>query len=285
MLMPEYTEADLSALLEALGPNLASDLPAESFHPIPPSSGRLCAIDGGSAMLFDGGSFTVAVSRAGHVMYDDTQLVSEAVTPMALRLFSSSELDQDGGFLEPISSWRHGLEMEAASRALEDMVSGDTLVLDGALVGAGASPSVQALMAQASEREIHIAGVSKRTRLLNGGKPAVIRAVLSAEACGVDPPWHLPLMDRNGVSTSVAMLHGISTFAFRIDHSSPEALGVLSTSSSDPVYPGYPYPLARVHNVVAIHDPIKRAMRGVLADRCRELEGLEDFHEVLDRNW
>jgi len=285
MLLPDYSEEDLAAVLKGLGPHLASDMPADRFIPIEPAPGRICAVDGGSAILFDGGSFTIAAVRAGSVLYDGTRSVSEDVSSIGVRLFGSSEIDGDGGFMEPISSWRAGMEEGASIDAIVSLGAGDVLAIDGALIGAGAGSRTERILTAAAERRVHVVGVSKKTRLVHEGRPAVMNAMLSADACGVSRPWHVPLMTRSGVTTSIAMLHPVSTFAFRIDHTDPGALGVLAAASGDPVYPGYPYPLARAHNAVAIHTPTSRGLRSVLADRCRALDGLGEFHEVLDRNW
>jgi len=285
MLLPDYREEDLAEVLKGLEPHLASDMPVEDFIRIEPDQGRICAVDGGSAVLFDGGSFTIAAARAGSVLYDGTESISEDVSSVAIRLFGSSDIDSDGGFIEPISSWRAGMEEAASIDAIGKLGEGDVLAVDGALVGAGAGSRTERLLTAAGAKGVRVVGVSKKTRLVHDGRPAVMNAMLSADAGGVARPWHVPLMTRSGVTTSIAMLHPVSTFAFRIDHTGPEALGVLAASSGDPVYPGYPYPLARVHNVVAIHTPASRGLRSMLADRCRELDGLEEFHEVLDRNW
>ena len=285
MLLPDYREEDLATVLKGLERHLASDIPADAFNPIEPVPGRICAVDGGSAVLFDGGSFTIAAARAGSVLYDGTRSFSEDVSSIAVRLFGSSEIDSDGGFMEPISSWRAGMEEDASIDAIGSLGAGEVLAVDGALVGAGAGSRTERLLAAAGERGVLVVGVSKKTRLVHEGKPAVMNAMLSADAGSVDRPWHVPLMTRSGVTTSIAILHPVSTFAFRIDHTDPGALGVLAAASGDPVYPGYPYPLARAHNAVAIHTPTSYGLRSVLADRCRELEGIGEFHEVLDRNW
>ncbi len=285
MLLPDYYEEDLAEVLKGLEPNLASDMPAGDFIEIQPTDGRVCAVDGGSAVLFDGGSFTIAAARAGSVLYDGPASVDEEVSRISIRLFGSNEIDSDGGFMEPISSWRAGLEEAASIEAIGDLETGDVLAIDGALVGAGAGSRTERILSAAADRGVRVVGVSKKTRLVHVGRPAVMNAMLSAEAGGVGRPWYVPLMDRGGVTTSIAMLHSISTFAFRIDHTDPSALDVLAAASGDPVYPGYPYPLARAHNAVAIHKPTSRGLRSLLAEMCRELDGLEDFHDVLDRNW
>ncbi len=285
MLHLEYLEDELDAVVASLARQVRGDLPPDLFEDIPGAQGRVIAVDGGSAILIDGGPFAVAAARAGCVTFDISGEVGSWGTPIRLRFMGGDDVGDRGDFSEALTAWRKSLEMEVASRAVGDILPGDVLAIDGAISGSARDAAMESLISAFRAAGADIAGVSKRSRMAIHGRPAVLGAVLSASASGKTPPWCVHLGENGGIETWVAMLHPASRHAFRIDATDRRALGVLASASADPVYPGYPYPLARVHNEVALHGPLVERLRHTLMERCPPLERNDDFHAVLDGNW
>jgi hypothetical protein len=86
----------------------------------------------------------------------------------------------------------------------------------------------------------------------------------------------------------MARLHPRSRHTFRID-GTPEDCARLVPLARDAVYVGYPYPLAKAHNAVALTAAHIAELRAHLeAELRRQGKGAtllaDDFHAVLDRS-
>ncbi len=96
----------------------------------------------------------------------------------------------------------------------------------------------------------------------------------------------------------IAKLSLESNYAFRVDvnrydKEKPERiLEVIASLSQDPVYPGYPYPLAAIHNRVTIAkseiEDFYFRLQSLALEEGIEMEDWDilfsDFHELLDIN-
>jgi NurA domain len=213
--------------------------------------------------------------------------------------------------LRELAEWRRARE------AIERAVPGDLILVDGSLHPGAFLPAalVVPIHELALEREVDLVGVTKASKLRWGRyAPLVLRVRRRAEAeLGPDARWYLrvtrdpdeapALADPDTGEAAppwrsevyVARLASRGPYAFRVDavrgHREPEALfAVLAGLSDDPAFLGYPYPLARVHQVVSLSGHM-------LADLRRDLraafmrEGLpeddvdlvmRDFHLTLN---
>jgi hypothetical protein len=225
------------------------------------------------------------------------------------------ELADLGGVVDVL---RELAEWGRVREALERAAPGDLVLVDGSLHPGAFLPAalVAPIHELALERGVDLVGVTKASKLRWGRyAPLVLRVRRRAEEeLGPDARWYLrvtsdpdqpqPAADASrdaGGATAwrsevfVARLASRGAYAFRVDavrgHRDPERLfAVLAGLSDDPAFLGYPYPLARVHQLVSLSGHL-------LADLRRDLraafmrEGLpsddidlvmRDFHLTLN---
>lgn len=211
--------------------------------------------------------------------------------------------------LRELAEWRRTRE------AIERAAPGDVVLVDGSLHPGAFLPAalVAPIHELALDRGVDLVGVTKASKLRWGRyAPLVLRVRRRAEAeVGPDARWYLRVTrDQDDTPAPpgaagtpppwrsevyVARLASRGVYAFRVDtvrgHRQPEELfAVLAGLSDDPAFLGYPYPLARVHQVVSLSGHL-------LADLRRDLraafvrEGLpeddvdlvmRDFHLTLN---
>jgi len=292
----------------------------DKFIPLGRGKGRAAAaVDGGSAIVMDCGSFIVGAITAGHVLFDGRKATAH-VQP--LRLLPVSQIDKpcvyDEIFKEALSvappdapeslesligRARNLAEWLDAERAIDSLPKGSLLLIDGSLWAGtpGIRPLVARVADAAQKQGICLAGVSKQSKLYTGYRPLVPALARLGrrelgEACWAYPVDLKEYADRQFGETFVTHLHPMAEFAFRIDIrktsdiSCQDALESLVALSDDPGYLGYPYPLARVHNEVALGGELcaelEVALKRAISAEGGELGAVEeygrDFHKVLD---
>jgi hypothetical protein len=311
---------------DAAAIELADDEPIVTFGLDPGRGVTAAAIDGGSACLVNGRSFWVIVYRAGTIWHRDRATIEEDADSLTIEALTQTdakgryiqalagagvvrerELADLGGVVDVL---RELAEWERARRAIEQAQPGDLVLVDGSLhPGAFLPPALVGPIHQlALDRGVDLVGVTKSSKLRWGRyAPLVLRVRRRAESeVGPDARWYLRVtaVDPPGDDDAeplwrsevyVARLASRGAYAFRVDavrgHRSPEELfALLAGLSDDPAFLGYPYPLARVHQVVSLPGHL-------LADLRRDLrqaflrEGLDeddvdlvmrDFHLTLN---
>ncbi|MFH0815691.1 MAG: DNA double-strand break repair nuclease NurA [Methanobacteriota archaeon] len=303
-------------ILQVKGPILP-----ERFIPIngPRPCERSAAIDGGSATVLDCGSFVVGAISAGHAISDAH---GACRTDSHIRLIGASHADKKSIYREIFSKamgaeptdypksldslvgrLRNIAELEEAAKVVSGAPEGSLVMIDGALwAGLGDfAPLIEKLVKSASQRSVCLAGVSKRSMLYFGYRPLVpYLARLGKKTLG-DSLWAYPVAlaeyeGRTFGATYVAHLHPMAQFAFRVDvnpmpgFAADETIAMLAGLSDDPGYVGYPYPLARVHNEVAIGEEtrrelqmgLKRTLTSSGGDAALIEEFSRNFHDILD---
>jgi hypothetical protein len=294
--------------------------------PVDPAHGvTAAAIDGGSACLINGRSFWVIVYRAGTIWHRDRVTVGEDAAALTIEALTQTdakgryaqalaaagvvrerELSDLGGVVDVL---RELAEWARVREAVERAAPGDLVLVDGSLHPGAFLPAalVVPIHELALEQGVDLVGVTKSSKLRWGRyAPLVLRVRRRAEAeLGPDARWFLrvtgdPEQGDPDAGTwrsevFVARLASRGAYAFRVDavrgHRDPEELfAVLAGLSDDPAFLGYPYPLARVHQLVSLSGHL-------LADLRRDLrsaflrEGLpsddidlvmRDFHLTLN---
>ncbi|MDO9537614.1 MAG: DNA double-strand break repair nuclease NurA [Thermoplasmata archaeon] len=284
-------------------------------------SSPMLAVDGGSATILDAGSFTVAALRVGQAFYNDRNYIAGKGPEMHLLHLSTGELakaysifftktvggdppDTPRGLEEALGRIRALLEWKHVEDILGgDIQSGTVLAFDGALWAGikGIGEMLARIVAMAREKGIILCGISKKSMLTYNSRPLIPAVQMAGDSIFPDSLWHYPI-DAKGYGTKlfgqihVAKLHPHSKYTFRIDLSLPEgvtpeeALGKLAYHANDPTYAGYPYPLARVHNDVALSRSEVEDLRSMLRSRAIR-QGMDpgewqmtfqNFHDVLD---
>ena len=320
-------ETQLDQIVGQLIPftQLEEELDPDHFQPLEsePHTQRLVAVDGSHRLLLDGRSFLIVALRSGTVTYQGDSCL-ENHTPLQVHFLERSELARI--FDEGWQTLTHSLDLGgweaptvpdlqaapdrlrelgewlAATRALEGLEAGDLLVMDGAL----RSPTrqgqavLEALAQRSKERGVGLVAVAKRSALSLGGLPLIPALERLAQNDQVPGAWAFPLekvvqVRSAGQVWAASFTPGIPT-AFRVDVAGglepQEALARLGAYCTDILYPGYPHPLARVHNQVFLssqdgHDLIQtlqsRTLHAGLPPGAWQML-FADFHSVLDRS-
>ena len=303
---------------------LGEDAPLVRIPAADPAPGvTAAAVDGGSACLVDGRSFWVVAYRAGTVWHRDRLTIHERVDPLTLRTLAASDaprvyaealaqagvrrerdLGDLGGVvdvLRELAEWRHAREAIARARP------GDVVLVDGSLHPGPFLPRAlaAAVHEQALERGVDLVGVTKASRLRWGRHaPLVLRVRRRADAeLGPDARWYLPIVGEGGGGNGtgwrsevyVARLARRGARAFRVDavrghRSQDELFAVLAGLADDPAFLGYPYPLARAHQVTSLPGHLLADLRRDLREACLrhglsedDLDlVLQDFHLTLN---
>jgi hypothetical protein len=190
---------------------------------------------------------------------------------------------------------------------------GDFILRDGPLRADIRIPPelVESTLKLAAEKNIHIIGIVKRSSVPVGTgqlMPMVpaIHKLGSAEF--PDKPWYTPLqLDQTETnrdpyhfaSTYIVSYNPLSQFVFSTDINSYDnitpdaAFATIADLCTDPVYIGYPYPLAHIHNQVVLRFSQIEDLRYDLQSNAFDSNSLtlkdwdllfSDFHEILDIN-
>jgi hypothetical protein len=304
---------------------LDKNLDELSFHIIKEEEpqGKVAAIDGGSATVVKGRSFLIGVYRVGAVVYQNGKRMDQRIIPLRLQVISQANLSQmylaafreftgeepseAPGIDKMLDRLRLFSEWTLAQELLEELQSGDILLIDGSLKASIAPPYnfLLKFTQRAKNKGVHLVGVTKTSTLYWGDKAPLIPAVMKrGEKFHPNSKWFCQLSDKQLLTTSssyfgkiyVAKLKASSDFGFRIDVNRFDPIDVnfifssLSHLSSDPAFLGYPYPLAAVHNISRITLSEVEDIRFKLQSRAFE-KGITtsdwdllftDFHEVLN---
>jgi len=243
-----------------------------------------------------------------------TQSDAKAVYADALRrngVVRDRELSDLGGVVDVL---RELAEWHRVTLALQQAAPGDLVLVDGSLhPGAFLPPALVTPVHQlALEREVDLVGVTKASKLRWGRyAPLVLRVRRRAECeVGPDARWFLqvtgdpdapepadPPTENGGIGghgwrseVYVARLARRGPYAFRVDavrgrRSCEELFALLAGLSDDPAFLGYPYPLARVHQVVALPGHLLADLRRDLREACLRQGLSEDDVDLVMRDY
>ncbi|MCA1813310.1 MAG: DNA double-strand break repair nuclease NurA [Halobacteriales archaeon] len=278
------------------------DAPGGPLRPVavePQPARGLGAVDGGSALVLEGGGLAVGAVRAHALAWRAHAPVVELASPLEVRVLDRALTDELAqsmpGFDPPRSAadlverWRGLREWELALQLADRLATGDLLALDGPVAQQVWAPGLdRALAERCAARGIGVVGVCKRASAVVGGLPALLAAKRAAR--GLPTPWLAPL---SGSSVAVCLAPGGRVFRVDVAPGTEPtlAVGQLASWCADAGYLGYPYPLALVHNRCALDDglvqDLSEALRGAAqargVDPAAWDEVFGDFHDVLDR--
>lgn len=310
------------------GLKIDKNIKEELFGDIPtqdPRQVKVVAIDGGSAKIAHGGSFYVGVHRFGRLTFLGGKEQDEMVSPPMVEALS---LENSGarfseiyakvvGFVpealpsfgKTLGAIRTLLEWRLAEESLSDLNEGDLILMDGSLRATELLPPalIERILKKAANQGVFLAGVSKKSSLSFGKyAPLIQRAQMIGNSVKNGRTWFYPLSRLSDMTEGTinfgavyaARLCALSAFAFRIDincfdkRPPAEVMATLESLSNDPVYLGYPYPLAAIHNRVRIEPADKEDLRyrleGLVLKEGVSLSDWEtlfgNFHDVLDIN-
>lgn len=280
----------------------------------------MTAVDGGSACLVNGRSFWVVAYRAGLLRHRDRATFEELIDPLTVRTLTvgdakaayvealagagvvrERELADLGGVVNVL---RDLAEWQKAIQAIEAAEPGDVVMVDGGLHPGPFLPSsfVTPIHQAALKRGIDLIGVTKASKLRWGRyAPLMLRMRRLADDRGLaGERWYCPIVeagsaaDDNGEPVAsevhVARLAPYGAYVFRVDavrgaRSQRELFDLLAGCSDDPAFLGYPYPLARVHQLVSLPGHLLADLRRDLRESCLRAGLGEDEADLVLRDF
>ena len=260
------------------------------------------AVDGGQALVADGRCVQVVVTRTGRVRFQQRAAVLEDEGELRPALLGLGEQGQARAALAldglaadcavDINLLRDRWEWDGVERSVAEAEPGAIVLVDGDLQPDWRIPSsyLARLFAEAAQRGVMLAGITKHSSLARGGAPLL--GALEREAIdlfGGRTMWWAPVARTRadvtpGIQVVVARLDPDARFAFRVDlpgdADAEVVLGSLSALSDDAAFPGYPYPLSVADRVAACPGWVREEVRLQL-DELLERAGVP--WEVRDR--
>jgi hypothetical protein len=307
----------------------ASGIGVDDFIPYPATKcGEVCAIDGSNVMLLESGSLALAVVRAAQTTFLDNVRSLRSVTPMTFAVIGPEEENQDFPVIyadcfghppgKPLPNeditraagiLRDTVEYWVTERMAHELASGALLLRDGPLRVSHEShnPVLTRIVQTCREREIGLAGISKRSAATWGsGHPLVPSVAGLATMYGIQAPWwikidpaildHAAFPQWQHGEMYIANLHPRSKGPLKIElpagtRNAGEIMGLLAGCSADGRIPGYPYPLFDAHRTVAlteeIVDQVKVDLLGRLAEAGIDRQTYDilfgDYHDEFAR--
>lgn len=284
----------------------------------PRSCGEVCAIDGSNVMLLESGSMSLAVVRAAQTTFRDMERTRRSVTPLHFSLIGPEEENQDFPVLyadcfgQPPGKPLTNEDSARAAEVLRDTVeywvtetmagelgAGALLLRDGPLRVSHEShnPVLTRIVLACRDREIGLAGISKRSAATWGGGHPLLPAVAGlARECGVRAPWwitidpaildHQPHAQWQHGQMYVACLHGHSAGPLKIElpkgtKDAGLVMDRLAACSADGRIPGYPYPLLDAHRTVVLTKELTDQLRGDLVGSLTNAGIDRQTYEIL----
>jgi hypothetical protein len=289
------------------------------FVPCTPAPcGEVCAIDGSNVTLLESGSMALAVVRAAQTTFIDMERSRRSVTPMTFTLIGPEEENQDFPVLytdcfgHPPGKPLQNEDISRAAGVLRDTVeywvtgtmakelgTGALLLRDGPLRVSHEShnPVLSRIVGTCKERDINLAGISKRSAATWGGGHPLLPAVYGfAQARNIKAPWwiridpaildHAPFAQWQHGEMYVASLHPRSRGPLKVElamgtKNAGEIMDRLAGCSADGRIPGYPYPLFDAHRTVVLTREIVEQVRGDLLGRLAEAGIDRQTYEIL----
>lgn len=283
--------------------------PADFISCTPSPCGEVCAIDGSNVMLLESGSLALAVVRAAQTTFIDMERSRRSVTPMTFALIGPEEENQDFPILyadcfghppgKPLANEditraagiiRDTVEYWVTEQMAHELAPGALLLRDGPLRVSHEShnPVLTRIASACKDREIGLAGISKRSAATWGGGHPLLPAIFGlAKTHAIKAPWwvkidpaildHAAFPQWQHGEMYVASLHARSKGPLKIEI--PRGTGTgpvgaimdrLAGCSADGRIPGYPYPLFDAHRTVALTEEIVEQVRGDLLGRLAE---------------
>jgi hypothetical protein len=302
------------ALADPQGAGVLDFEPELRVRPLPrrPAPADVWAVDGGQAWVADARCLALVVTRASRVRFQGGACTLEEEGELRAVLLGQGEervvLPELGFDLPPttpidVNLLRDAGEWAAVARCVEEADPGALVLVDGDLLPDWRIPleAVVPLFDRAAEREVTLAGVTKRTALSRGGGPLLAQLEREAEAAfGARAPWWVPVARTRpgGVDLQVvaARLDADARFSFRIDlpaAADPElVLSRLSGLCDDAAFPGYPYPLTVADRLAACPSWVREEVWFQLESHFDEAgvpldvreRAFADRHDLMERS-
>ncbi|HDQ59790.1 MAG TPA: DNA double-strand break repair nuclease NurA [Candidatus Woesearchaeota archaeon] len=254
---------------------------------------RVYAVDGGSAIVLDGGSWIISKIKIGCIGFEGDRKIFETVKDFSMGAMikgnkiypkltpSFADVEQIEVPVSKIDElpniFRSVLEWKCVEELIKIGRSGDIVLVDSSLVAASKPQFdlINRLGKMAVEKGIVIMGVSKTSRLrTNNGRP-ILGYLNELGSKATKSRWYYSPIFYRGQTTNrefgetyVVKFHNRCEFCYRVDLEKEfsldldpkrlqELFGTVAYYSRDPELLGYPYPLLKVDKIARVRDDEK----------------------------
>jgi hypothetical protein len=288
-------------------PSGEKEFDERNFRETKGESSRIFSIDGGNALIGDGGTWSISKAKTAVVGYENGKRIKEDVVFnlfMLIRKNGEIILNDDIKipeiefnnikFEDAPSEVRKILEFMTTIKVLDELKSGDVLLIDSLLKPDHGFQEkiIDEMIQKAEKKNVHLLGVAKTSRLSTKSGRSLIGLLSEA---GMKPfPWYYyPISDeKTDFKDMVIKFHPKSKYCYRCNLIGSEiALSTATMYSNDAELVGYPYPLLRADKIARISSYEKEADRRNLSITARKM-GLDkieydilsqDMHARLDK--
>ena len=186
---------------------------------------------------------------------DSSDLSFESTDRTLMNGNQRADIERVGSVARRFAEWRLGL------RAVEELSTGDVLVMDGTLQSnfTNETDYVRELTASATEKGVIVIGISKTSSIFTTAGLSLAGAVDNlAKKESIKGTWYLPVAESTSIDhyvlITIAKLNPFAERVFRVEIQRDqyrelgesglnEVMSSLSENSSDATFPGYPYGL------------------------------------------
>ncbi len=262
------------------------------------NKGKIFAIDGGSSIVCDGGSWMLCKIRVSCVGYNGKKVYEKKEFDDSVLIFIENNQIKATGinantfeiiiknkpekikFEELHNYVRKHLELKTALKKINELGRDETLLIDG-LFKCDANENkdlMKKLLISAEKKRINLVGLAKTSRIYTkNGRNVMSLVKRRADELGLKE-WVYSL----GKNEFIVRLNKISDYVFRMNciGNLKEILEVLSFYSQDLTIPGYPYPLIRADYVARISKNEVRQEKNKFRILLKK-QGLKDFVQDL----
>lgn len=255
------------------------------------SSKRFYVIDGGSAVILDGGGWLLSKIKIGEVCYESGKKTLEKVNSFffgaskqdgsfKMTLKPDAELKQPGNTkIEDVPNFiRSLLEWKTALEVANKLERGDFLVMDSSLIvqNQHQNEAIKKVIAVCEKNGINLIGVSKSSRKCFANGRSVLGFLNSFGKKNLAKErWYVSFEN-----DYYARLHPLSKFCYKIHFKGDEKkiFSALAYYANDAEIPGYPYPLIRADQIARVSEDEKKLENINIKNLARNLK--YDFVEL-----
>ncbi|MDD5418010.1 MAG: DNA double-strand break repair nuclease NurA [Candidatus Nanoarchaeia archaeon] len=264
------------------------------------SKSNIYAVDGGNAVIIDGGTWIISKVRTAVVLYNKNR-VNESHTSYIVANTENavkSEPEEEIALPKKIeiseipNHFRKIMEVEECIKSVEKAEKDDIVLCDFLFIPDNVviALKINELIKKAEKKGVVVVGIGKTSRANIKGNSLI--GFLNSMNQNKKSLWYSILEPASNYTDLVAKLYPLSKYTYRINTNSKDienTLGILSYYSSDTAIPGYPYPLIRADWLARITDNEKHLEKTEIGKNkdYRKLsmdERSMDFHERLDEH-
>lgn len=284
-----------------------SEFDERNFREIKGDISRIFSIDGGNALIGDGGTWTISKVKTAIVGYENGKRIMDKIVFnqfLLIRKNGEIVLNEDIKlpyietknikFEDTPSEVRKILEYMTAMNVIDELKSGDVLLLDCLLKPDHEFQEsvIKELIQKANNKGILLLGIAKTSRLSTRSGRSLI-GLLSETGIKSFPWFYYPISDdKTQYKDMIVKFHPKSKYCYRCHLIGDEtALSTAVVYSNDAELIGYPYPLLRADKIARITTYEKEADRRNLSLTAKKM-GLDkieydissqDMHVRLDK--